>query len=554
MNGCVRVVTAGIVAAWLGWGIDARGESLTYTIRPDVKTGRVGVELAWDTAGDRKQSALCLTSAYGSVTDVPGLITGLRIGGAESVRREKGCWRLLHRPGAEVRVQYWVDAGRREFDWMSTHHPITSEQCFHGIGSTFLLTPAEGGGMPRDYEVLLRWRLPEGWKAACSWGVGAHLGARMRAVDVRRASYLAGPLQIETRRVLGAEDVTVAQLDAFAFDADDVARKAAQIISAEVTFMREADFPPYVVTVVPVGSSANKGMQRMVGAGLARGFVLWLSPDARWTDGVEHLFAHELFHHWNGGVMEAESPDRLVYWFLEGFTDYYALRILYESGYWSATTYARWVNQHIFEYARNPAQRAKNEEILREYWRRRDTVGEVAYQRGLLLAIRWHYLSRERGVDEGIDALFRGLLARARERGTKLSNDVIRAEGHRRYGAWFLEEFDRHVREAETVTLSAKMLAPEFRGRVQTVYEYELGFDRAASLANRRVVGLKPDSLAARAGLRNGDELVGWNLHNDPGQKIELKVRREQKVQTISFYPRGKGWRVAQFLPMPGGS
>ena len=123
-----------------------------------------------------------------------------------------------------------------------------------------------------------------------------------------------------------------------------------------------------------MGEAVKAGDTRLSGMGLYRSFALMAAPGSELTDAFEHLFAHELFHHWNGGVLQAKQPDKLAYWFIEGFTDYYSLRILHESGYWQPKVYAKWTNRHLREYDENPAQNASNQDILERYWQERDTV------------------------------------------------------------------------------------------------------------------------------------------------------------------------------------
>ena len=54
-------------------------------------------------------------------------------------------------------------------------------------------------------------------------------------------------------------------------------------------------------------------------------------------------------------------------------------------------------------------------------------------------------------------------------------------------------------------------------------------------------------SAAARAGLRDGDELVGWELPDETDTKVQLQIRRSGQSRTISYYPRGARSRVLQF-------
>lgn len=526
----------------------ARGESLTYELTPQPDKGKLKVEVTYVTGRDA-QSALGVSRQWGTLLDVPGVIKSMEWRGAEGVRQRGPLWIFKHRPGAEVKCTYEVDPGGRELDWGKTHYPVTGRSFFHGMGNAFLLVPHdEQGAIEREFEVVLRWKLPAAWKAACSWGVGRTIGGQIKPADLRNSVYLAGDL--ETRRVTsGKIEVDVAAQKTCGLDLDAFAKMALNIIEKQVEFMAEPNFPPFVVTAVAVGEKQKAGDTRLAGVGLHNSFALFIPPKAELDDAVDHLFAHELFHYWNGRVLPAADPERLVFWFVEGLTDYYALRILFESGRWDARTYAKWINRHLREYHRNPAINARNEQIQDQFWSQRDTVGEVAYQRGLVLGLRWHKLARDRGVRSGLDALFLALVQDGRNGSLKLTNDAIRRRGVETLGAWFGPEFDQYVVAAATVPVPEDALRPGLSGRTQSLYDFELGFDRERSLKEHRVRGLAADSEAARAGLKEGDELVGWTIPADNERNAQLQVRRGDRVETISYMPRGRKRNVVQFSP-----
>jgi hypothetical protein len=100
---------------------------------------------------------------------------------------------------------------------------------------------------------------------------------------------------------------------------------------------------------------------------------------------------------------------------------------------------------------------------------------------------------------------------------------------------------------ARTIDLPSDVLAPEFVSRPTDVYEYDLGFDKRRSLADRRVRGLKPESAAADSGLREGDRLVGWNIYSDPDKLTKVQVERDGKTKLIAYRPRGRRVTVLQF-------
>jgi len=526
----------------------AEPEMLTYTLRPDPGTGRIRVELTWRTAG-REDSTFGVSPRWGNAGEIEPLLQDLQCDGAVVAARERGAWTLRHRRDAVIRVTYIVQPPGRTLTWARSHVPVVTAEYFHGVGHTFLVTPLPGGGMPDTYEVLLRWDVPRDWTALCSWAAGRGVGDRLRPDDIRHSAYVAGRLRTLSRDVPGVGPLTVALPARLAFPADQFAELAAGLIRDQCRFMQESAFPPFTVLVVPIDEPLPRGTTSLSGTGLYHSFVLFVPPETRLGDNVEHLFAHELLHYWNGGVLVAEEPDELVYWFTEGFTDYFALRILFESGRWDAATYAKWLNRHLRAYNANPARNATNAQIQARFWKDRDTVGEVPYQRGLLLGLRWQALSRQRGVEDGVGKLFRHLLARARSGEFRLTNDRIREAGRSVLGDWFTAEFARFVEAAETVEVPPDALAPALTGAIRKVYEFQLGFDREASLAAQQVKGLISGSAAAKAGLREGDELAGWDIHGEADQEIRLQVRRGDKLQTIRYYPRGAAVEILQFKP-----
>lgn len=527
-------------------------ERLAYTFTPAPDEGIIRVELRWQT-GDREQSTLAIQPHWASVPDIPMLLKQVSVT-AGKFRREENRWIIDHQPSAEIRCEYEI-RGESQPDWDGSYYPIVTNDHFHGIGETFLITPNDDDASSNEYDISIDWKLPGAWpRAASSIGVGKHVSATLTLRDLRNAIYLAGHIQTRTQIVLD-QPVTVAVAGEFEFSADELLSLCARIIGAERNFLPEAPLPAYLITAVTIGRPLPKGSTSMGGTGLHNSFALFLPPKAESNDALQHLLAHELFHHWNGRVLDREQPEELVYWFSEGLTEYYALRLLYESGIWDVNTLCTWINRHIAAYHRNPAKNATNEEILQEFWTKRKTVGQAPYQRGVLLAIRWHALAQQhdRGVrassTPGIDALFHELLRQAINDDTKITNDRIRAAGIEKLGNWFADEFDRFVIEAETIEVPPDALAPAIVGKPATIYEFALGFDRDRSIAERRIIDLVPDSPAAEAGLQENDELTSWSIGDDPDHPVRLDIRRDDKTKTIRYVPRGQEIRVLRFEP-----
>jgi predicted metalloprotease with PDZ domain len=537
------IVALFVTAAGIWTGSAQAAESLTYVLRPQPDAGVLQVELTWRTAG-RNLSALCLSGSYGSVPDSKSLLRNLRVRGAKTGSEAGSCWRMRHGSRAELRVTYEVPSVQQAFDWTHTHHPLTTADFFHGVGTTFLLVPQPGTGRAGDtYQVIVRWDLPAGWRAACSWGVGRTVGAMLPVDDLRQAVYMAGKLDVERVEAAAGLDVTAVGPADSDVDVPALGKFVAKVLAGQAAFAGETELDGLVVTIVPTGT-AEVGQQRLQGAGFADSMTLWLPPGVQMTTAMEHLVAHELFHTWNGQLIRPASPMSQVMWFTEGLTDYYAARLLWEDGVWSDGALAEWVNGRLRAYAVNPAA----ESAAGTSARSREAL---AYQQGLLLGLRWHALARERGMASGLDAWFRLLLDRARrDSGFRVDARGLRAAGVSALGGWFGGEFDRYVERGARIDVPEDALGAGFESVTGEAFEYDAGFDIESTRTKKAVSGLLPGSAAAQAGLREGDSVIAWYLSGDPSVEVRVKVRRGEEDEWIVYFPRGAGIDVQQFRPV----
>jgi predicted metalloprotease with PDZ domain len=78
---------------------------------------------------------------------------------------------------------------------------------------------------------------------------------------------------------------------------------------------------------------------------------------------------------------------------------------------------------------------------------------------------------------------------------------------------------------------------------------FDLGFDFAASTNAKKVVGVRPDSPASKAGLRDGQGLLGWSVHNnEPDKAAKFTIQTDDGEKTkIEYYPKGKTITVPQY-------
>lgn len=570
MNGRVSqsglAVRALMIAAAATLGRPAAADSLKYTFAPDPEDHLLRVTLEWQTESEGP-SAVSISPGWASVQRPARFIKDVTVEGGEITNSTEGVtgrWEITHEDGALIRFTYSVDAGHSSFDWERRYLPIVTFKFFHGIGETFLITPEPSRGRDGLFDVEMMWELPQGWDdAITSLGHGKSISVRAHPGTLRQTAFLAGSLDLagadaEGRPfVIEAGDereafLTAAMHDLFSFDAPQLARVASRILEAQRKFMDDDSLSPFTLLLIPVGDPLTQGTSRIAGTALHHSVALFLPPRCMMDDRIIMLIAHEVFHHYNGRLITNIEAEELSYWFTEGFTDYYAMRVLLERFPDMHPWLADWVNERIGQYLRNPAINATNDEIRARFWTGDEPHRDIPYARGLMLGIRWHALAREHGVENGIDALMRELLRRARERDYRLGNQSLREIGIEVLGEWFGEDFDAYVVRAETIPLQPDFMQPWFDGDMAGTGGFDLGFDWERSKPTRTVRGLKAGSAAAEAGLEEGDLLLGWVLTiGDANQEVALTVQRGGRVHDISYMPRatagGSGAKVVRY-------
>jgi len=112
--------------------------------------------------------------------------------------------------------------------------------------------------------------------------------------------------------------------------------------------------------------------------------------------------------------------------------------------------------------------------------------------------------------------------------------------------------------------LSGKLVLPPsdsfgpcFERATKPLRRFDLGFTPDVLIEPHRIVrGLEPDSAAAKAGLRNGDEIVKPvpqdGIQGDQAALMHLQVRRDGRLLEIIYLPRGETVQAYQWVRKPG--
>lgn len=464
-------------------------------------------------------------------------------------------WDVTHSPGAPLVARYELRPAERDpLAQFRTHYePVIRDGLFHVIGETGFIYPEwlENAG---PIDVTLKWEGFDaaGWKTVSSFDTPS---ARIPLQQFRHGIFIAGKVRIHDRDIRGGRLRVAIIGDDWAFEDPEFVDLVQKIVTVEREFMNDFADPYFLVTLVPTGPRASPQSVSMGGTGLTNCFALFLAPGSAVGPGTPHrdhvlrLLAHEYFHNWNGGAIHMEDPEQLVYWFSEGFTDFYASRLLRTAGLIDGPAWTRRLNETIQNLWLSPVAREPAETIRREFWTRPD-VQQLPYLRGEVVALVIdEEIRRVSGGEKSLDDFIREVLADARK-GEKVQTESLVA----RIAKWTSPEFAQSIRR---IVVDGEMPDPPRRlsdpvvVRVDSAtYRYDSGFDVDASLASRVISGVRAGSPAHAAGLRDGQKVEGASIHRgNPDKEITLKVSENGERKEIRYWPRGAPVTIPVYQP-----
>ena len=314
--------------------------------------------------------------------------------------------------------------------------PVIRGDYIHLLGKTFLVKP----NWPelQRLSVELIWQLPEGWTAGNSFGLGESTQRLTTSLfELQQGVYVGGDFRFRRFEIRG-KPAAVALRGEWGFTDDEFASFVRRIVTAERAFWKDDSFPFYFVTLLPVDIPPAS----FAGVGRWNGFAAFMPKGAGLDYSFRYLLSHELFHTWNPTKLShsAGVPPTL-YWFSEGFTDYYAYLLLMLERFETFSEYLDRMNGTIARYWTWSTRNMPNEAAARGYYSNPEAQ-KLAYFRGMLVALNWNAAIREASHGKSsLNDFMRALKQHAEEKQEVITPAVLVAEAKR----WGVVNADQQV-------------------------------------------------------------------------------------------------------------
>ena len=526
-------------------GIDTLRYELTPValLTPTDSTRDIRVRVSFRPRADGQPTPLRLPSAWAGWSDLHRSIVGLEAASPNVVVEptdNPAIWLARSSSAGEVAIGYRVHQ-----DWAG---PIRRPHYFRAIaqpdvavinGQNALVIPDLASDA--KVAVVVDWRgLPDGWRAATSFGAGAHSVGMVTEPELRDALFVAGAFRWRDTTVNGTP-LTIAMFGNARVPDSMVVRMSASVLEAERAFWSERTSAPYLVVRVPVQSGLG-------GTAFTNATAMY-SDSASRPEGFGQTLAHEMFHAWLGRRLTIAGPEGVGKWFTEGFTDFYADRFALALGIIDRDEFLVRVNRAIRDYYMSPVRNAPSDSVAKSYWTDA-AMSRLPYQQGYLIAGYLDAKARESsGGTSTLDSALARLLRLPRDGNAVTTDDIIAAFPAAAVTA-VRRALAELVRDGGTVPVLAggfdRCATVENRG----LYLFDLGFDNAASTRDRRVSGVRAGSAADSAGLRNGQVLRAWSWNSgDTDRPVTLTVADSGATsRKVSYLARGQKMEIPQVV------
>ena len=465
---------------------------------------------------------------------------------------DKQTWRVTARGTITVRYDtYWDETGP-----FATQ--LNGEHAFINPAMILLYVQERRG---EDVQVALS-DIPGAWNVASAAHVAASTLGGVRTFSVEAKSYDAladAPIEISNFKEFTIPGLPVdirAVVHGDNWSQKKIDNDLSRICNYELQLMGGAPFEHYLF-ILHIGKGAGGG-----GMEHANSTAIGI-PSDEYLSGVA---AHEFFHLWNVKRIRPATLEPVDYtkeqytralWFAEGVTSTYGAYTLARTGIWNKERFYEDLGEQISELESRPADHWQSaEESSLDAWLEKYSLyngpdySVSYYTKGQVLGDLLDILIRDRTNNEkSLDDVLRGLNTDFAKQGKTYRDSLdIRLEAEKVAGGSFEAFFRDYVAAAQPLPYQQTLALAGLELRTVEQKRAVLGFtpdrESGGTVTVRAVDDASP---AAEAGLRSGDVILNWNgadvprslgrwvRERQPGEIVKVRIRRDEKEQTLQF-------------------
>lgn len=505
---------------------------ISYTIEPGTYNNKDSLKFTLTFSGDPSGATVLVLPGEWAGNQYTEDIFDLKVAGPTTLKNsEIPHQKILHHlPNAPIEVSYQIIQTVEKLD--KTYKSIVTQEYFHFIGYGVFVLPDWNGDQPAH--ISLQWKnFPKKFNMANSFGSLELKQSFIAKTDnLLHSIFVGGDYRVK-KIMIRSQPLYIAIRGTWQFSDDDYFKLAGSIVEYQRNFFDDHTFDYFLITATPNGAACcSTG-----GTGLTNSFATFIHDATTLDVGMKHLLSHELFHTWNGQRIRKQEPEQLVYWFSEGFTDYYARQLLLRAGQISLEELVDDYNATLYEYYVSKELNAPNSKILKDFWKNYD-IEKLPYRRGHILAYKWNTeIKTASNGKYSMDTVLKDLFNNAKSNNMVISADNMNTLIQKYNPKGIQSDLKNFIDEGKTIVPGEQDLGPCLKRKISTLGDMDLGYDRKATYQTNIITGLKKTSNAYKAGLRNGYKLLDRKVNYPPFTNSRLHINDGKHDRWIEFMP-----------------
>jgi predicted metalloprotease with PDZ domain len=420
--------------------------------------------------------------------------------------------------------------------------PNTGSNYYHIAGCQWIL-PIDNLAQVNKYSVSVN--LPAGWQAYSSISKNALNFETERSYENMVSTAIGGSALPAYTIYIKDKPVNIFVAGQYKLERKEIERATEKIVRAQRKWVNDYEQNFYTVTILPRRSI-------VAGTSITNLFVCFIDSGTS-APKLYNLLSHEMFHVWLPNKVRFKLPQgdrQLKYnWFYEGFTEYFARKLMLEEKLVTMEEFVNYFNKDIIDIAENPARHSNYAELckLEDEDKFMNYHQRIAYYKGSLLAMYCEAILQIRDSRYAVKQIIEELYAVTKKQGPAIDENLLFETG-KKYGINFKELLNKHF--LQEAPLPVPVLPESFGSKYalidSLVPKFEVGFDLSASQNSKFITGVDINGTAFKAGLRDGMAFVkaegisrfSNNFQLNALAKITITENGEEK--NILYLPHGE--------------
>ena len=435
----------------------------------------------------------------------------------------------------QLKISYEIH--QKAGDPSNVHEAIIRNSLVHSPGYGVFATPYDLNKNDKIH-IMINWQdMEQEWKTISSYGINSNLDLNINILELIHAIYVAGKIRmykIDTNY----HPVFLSFYGNFDIEDNKIVSDLARIINSQRKFFNDFDFSYYAISLIEGDNPRSMG-----GTRLSNSFTGFL-PKGLPAINYYILFAHEHMHNWIGGKIRNNEDEELNYWWTEGFTDFYSRLIALRSKDIDRDIFIKELNQFLREYYLSLVNQEPNSRIKKDLWNNYD-IERLPYYRGFVFAIYLNNMIKQQNRFHSLDNIMYDLFNCASEQ--PFSSNLFKNIAHKYIKDGVDKEISNFIDQGYVIPLGGIELPIEktLMGR------YYLGFSKDIFLKSKIIKNIDVRSSAYKAGLRNSQKIISYDIPNgigDPNKIITIRTKDKTFQFKPEHYNKVEVYQVKQVL------